>query len=63
MSKHALKIIETAERITAMAEDGTATLDRAIAAWPADFQAIIWDAVAALAARRASQLRQGQRDG
>lgn len=47
------KVIDTSERIAAMAEDALRGLDLSISHWPADFRAIIWGAVADIASRRA----------
>jgi hypothetical protein len=52
-STHLEKVIATADRIMAMAEDALRGLEIAISAWPGEFQAIIWDAVAQIASRRA----------
>lgn len=57
MSSHAMKSIALADKIVSFAEDGTRTIDRAIAAWPDEFKAIIWDAVAEIAKQRAAQAR------
>lgn len=51
------KAISVADRIISLAEDGLRGVDRAVAAWPADFRAIIWDAVADIASRRAAAAR------
>ncbi len=42
-------------------EERGSGLDREIVGWPAEFQVIMWEAVAAVANSRASQLRQGDR--
>lgn len=60
MSSHAQKAILMADKVISFAEDGLRPLDRAIAAWPAEFAAIMWETVADIAARRALVLRQGQ---
>jgi len=57
MSDHALKAIALADKVVSFAEDGTRGIDRAIAAWPAEFRALIWDAVAAIATTRAADAR------
>jgi hypothetical protein len=57
MSEHALRAISLADKVVSFAEDGTRGIDRAIAAWPAEFRAIIWDAVAAIATARAKAAR------
>jgi hypothetical protein len=46
-----------ADKIVSFAEDSTRSIDRAIAAWPAEFKAIIWDAVAEIAVQRAKAAR------
>lgn len=53
MSSHALKAVSIADQIVTLAEDGLRGVDLTIAAWPAEFRAIIWDAVADIASRRA----------
>jgi hypothetical protein len=60
MTSHIEKSIDLAEKITSRAETAVHGLDRDIAGWPAEFQIIMWEAVAAVANSRASQLRQGQ---
>jgi hypothetical protein len=57
MSNHAVRSIALADKIVSFAEDGTRSIDRAIAAWPDDFKAIIWDAVAEIAKQRAAEAR------
>lgn len=57
MNDHAVKAMALADKIVSFAEDGTRGLDRAIAAWPAEFRAVIWDAVAAIATARAKAAR------
>jgi hypothetical protein len=60
MSNQAEKVISIADRVVSLVEDGLRPLERTIAAWPAEFSAIVWETVADVAARRASALRQGQ---
>ncbi len=59
MTKHMEKAQALAAKITDKAQGALAGLDRemAIMKWPAEFQAIMWDAVADLAARRAADAR------
>ena len=57
MSDDALRAISLADKAVSFAEDGTRGIDRAIAAWPAEFRALIWDAVAAIATSRAADAR------
>ena len=52
MSEHALRAASVADKVVSLVEDGLRGLDRTIAAWPAEFRAIIWEAVADIAARR-----------
>jgi len=54
----AVKAVALADRITVMAEEGVGNLDRTIAKWPAEFRAIIWDAVALIATQRARLARE-----
>lgn len=60
MTSQIEKSIDLAEKITARAELAVRALDHEIIGWPAEFQAIMWEAVAAVANSRASQLRQGK---
>jgi len=55
----ALKAISVADKVVSLAQDGLAGIDRTVAAWPAEFRAIIWDAVADIATRRAAAARTG----
>ena len=50
-----------AEKITATAEAGLRNLELALHKWPAEFQAIMWDAVVEIASRRAQDARVVQR--
>ncbi|MCW2228059.1 hypothetical protein [Bradyrhizobium elkanii] len=55
---HLEKAISAADKITtSMAENALAGLDLSISAWPGYFRAIVWDAVAAIATRRAEAAR------
>lgn len=56
MSSHLEKSIALADQITTKAEDAVADLDRemALRKWPAEFRAIMWTAVAAVATSRAA---------
>jgi len=58
MSEHMEKAISVADRVVSLAEDGLRSLDRTITSWPAEFRAIIWDAVADIASRRAAAARE-----
>src|SRR5690242_6402047 len=51
------KATDTATRIVTMASDALHPLDQVIGRWPAEFRAIIWDAVADMASRRAREAR------
>lgn len=53
----ALKAIAAADKILSMAEDALAGLELTIGQWPPDFRAIIWDAVAGVATKRAEACR------
>jgi hypothetical protein len=57
MTDHAKKAASIADQVVSLAEDGLRSIDRTIAAWPAEFRAIIWDAVADIASRRAADAR------
>jgi hypothetical protein len=56
---HAERSIALADQITAKAEEAVADLDceMALRKWPAEFRAIMWDAVALVAAGRAAAAR------
>lgn len=59
---------EVADRIIALAADGLRGLEMTISAWPNEFRAIIWEAVAKIATDRADEARgfpvqQGLADG
>lgn len=59
MPTHAEKSIALADQITTKAREAVADLDREMALrnWPADFRAIMWDAVAIVATTRAAEAR------
>lgn len=59
MTSHAAKSIALAGQIATKAEEAVADLDRemALRKWPAEFQAIMWDAVALVAQSRAREAR------
>jgi hypothetical protein len=57
MSEHIRRSIDLAEKLTTMAEGAVSSLDRTIAAWPAEFRAIMWEAVAEVAKHRAADAR------
>lgn len=59
MSTQAEKCIDIASKITAKAEGALAGLDKemAIMKWPAEFRAIMWEAVAQIASIRADAAR------
>ena len=46
-----------ADQVVSLAEDGLRRIDRTIAAWPAEFRVIIWEAVADIATRRSNDAR------
>lgn len=54
MSTHLEKSVDLAGKVVAMAEDALRPLDLSISHWPGEFQAIVWDAVSDIAARRAA---------
>lgn len=58
MSTHLEKSIDLADKITAKAEEALSRLEleMAMGKWPADFRAIMWDAVAAVASSRAKDI-------
>lgn len=60
MSIHMEKSIALADKITTKAEDTLSSLDRemAIMKWPAEFRAIMWETVAAVASQRAADAKQ-----
>jgi hypothetical protein len=57
VSDHAQRAFSVADKVVSLAEDGLSVIDRTIAAWPAEFRAIIWDAVVGIAAQRAEASR------
>lgn len=57
INAHLERSIDIADKITSLAEDGLRGLDRTISAWPAEFRAIVWDAVALTAQSRAKDAR------
>ncbi len=54
MSAHLKKVLDTADKITAMAEDALRGLDLVISKCSGEFRAIVWEAVADIASRRAA---------
>lgn len=62
MASHEVKAQALADKITAKARDALSGVDRemSIMKWPAEFRAIMWDAVAELASRRAAEARVNQ---
>lgn len=60
MSTHTEKATDLAEKITAKAEDALDGLDRemVVMKWPAEFRAIMWEAVAAVASNRAAAAKE-----
>jgi hypothetical protein len=59
MTSHLEKSIDIAHQITTKAEEAVAGLDRemALRKWPAEFRAIMWDAVALVASSCAADAR------
>lgn len=59
MSSHMEKSVALADKITTRAEEALADLDceMALRRWPADFRAIMWEAVAAVATSRADDAK------
>ena len=59
MIAHMDKAKAVADKVAKKAEDALADLEceMALRKWPAEFRAIMWDAVAAIAARRAQDNR------
>lgn len=53
MSAHMEKAVSLADKVVTMAEDGLRPLALSIKHWPPEFSAIVWDAVADIATRRA----------
>jgi hypothetical protein len=60
MTSQAEKAISVADRVVSLSEDALRGLEFTIRSWPDEFKAIMWEAVADIASRRASKLRQGQ---
>jgi hypothetical protein len=57
MSEHAQRAISLADKVLSFVEDGLRGIDRATAAWPAEFRAIVWETVADIASRRGRDAR------
>jgi hypothetical protein len=57
MRNQATQAVELATKIAAMAEIAIADFGRTIKNWPPEYQAIIWEAVADVAFRRAEEAR------
>jgi hypothetical protein len=57
MSTHLRKSIALADQIVTKAEGALSGLDRELIMWPPDFSAIMWEAVADIALRRAQVCR------
>jgi len=57
MSKRAQNPIALADRVLSFVEDGLNGIDRATAAWPDEFRAIVWETVADIATRRGQAAR------
>jgi hypothetical protein len=55
MTNPAAKVLEVADRITAMSANALSGLDIAMSKWPAEYRAIVWRAVADMATRRAEE--------
>lgn len=53
------KAIDIADRVVSLVEDGLHSLDVIVRGWPPEFRAIVWDAVANVASRRAETARRG----
>jgi hypothetical protein len=57
MADHAKRAIALADKVLSFVEDGLNGIDRATAAWPAEYRAIVWETVADIAARRGREAR------
>ncbi len=57
MSGHQDKAQALADKIKATAEAGLSNLEMTLRKWPAEFRAIMWDAVVEIAGRRAEAAR------
>ncbi len=62
MTSHIERSIALADKITARAEAAVSSLDREIVDWPAEFQAVMWAAVAAVASSREKAAREAHAD-
>jgi hypothetical protein len=60
MKNHALNAIAVADKVAALSETGLRGIELTIKTWPAEFRAIVWDAVADIASRRAALARNDQ---
>lgn len=57
MSDHAAKALSVADKVVDLVEDGLRGIGLTIGKWPPEFRAIVWDAVADIASRRAEAAR------
>lgn len=55
--EHGRRLAALADKVTSLAEDAVRDLELVIFAWPGEFRAIVWGAVAEIASRRASEAR------
>lgn len=53
MTDQLLKTLAAADKILAIAEDALAGLELSTKRWPPEFRAIVWEAVASIATKRA----------
>ena len=57
MTEHMKRSVDLAGKITTFVEQAVGPLERTIDTWPADFRAVMWDAVAIVAKDRADKAR------
>ena len=58
---HLQQSIALADKIVSSAEHGLSAFERSISHYPAEFKAIMWDAVVEIALRRAEAARQAHK--
>lgn len=49
--------VSVADKVVSLAQDALRSVDLTITRWPPEFRAIIWDAIADIASRRAAAAR------
>lgn len=63
MSGHQDKAQALADKVTTTAEAGLSSLEMTLRKWPAEFRAIMWEAVVEIAKQRAALARSETKEG